>query len=128
MVDPISDVYEFHVKFELLPVKKGLLKSDLAWFRYRFCVEEIEEWRNSHDIGNLEGCLDAMIDEVYVALGTLVMHGFSEVDIKTAWNRVHEANMKKVRVSVTLHSKRGSKYDVVKPHDWVKPDLGDLCR
>jgi hypothetical protein len=127
MVDPISDVYEFHVKFELVPTKKGILKSDLAWFRYRFGIEEIEEWRDSHDSGNLVGCLDAMIDEVYVSIGTLVMHGFSEVEIKDAWNRVHEANMKKVRVSVKHHSGRGSKYDVVKPAGWVKPDLEDLC-
>jgi predicted HAD superfamily Cof-like phosphohydrolase len=128
MSDPINDVFNFHKKFELVPSKKGLLKQDVAWFRYRFCIEEINEWRTSHDEQSLVGCLDAMIDEVYVALGTLVMHGFSEAEVKEAWKRVHEANMLKERALKESQSKRGSRLDVIKPEGWVKPDLEDLCR
>jgi predicted HAD superfamily Cof-like phosphohydrolase len=127
MTDPIKDVFDFHEKFNLVPGEKGILSEPLARFRYNFLMEEIVEWRKAHEERWLAGCLDAMIDEIYVAVGTLVMHGFSEKEVKEAWNRVHEANMKKERVQKEGQSKRDSIFDVVKPAGWVKPELDDLC-
>jgi len=41
------------------------------------------------------------------------------------WNRVHAANISKVR-AVDKSGKRKSTWDVVKPEGWVAPDLSDL--
>jgi len=85
--------------------------------------EELDEYRESVFVGDLEGQLDALVDLVYVALGTAYLQGF---DFNEAFRRVHEANMKKVRARQKSDSKRASSYDVVKPVGWTPPDLSDL--
>jgi predicted HAD superfamily Cof-like phosphohydrolase len=73
----------------------------------------------------MEQQLDALVDLVYVALGTAVIQGF---DFEEAWRRVHAANMLKTKYSKTNPGKRNSRYDVVKPVGWVRPDLSDLVK
>lgn len=132
--DFVADIEEFHKKFELeYNGKPRLLPNELRWFRERFLNEELNEYRlNWNDIDmsdkadiahRLENGLDALVDLVYVAIGTAYLHGF---DFRTAWRRVHEANMKKVRVNKAELSKRGSSYDVVKPTEWTPPSHIDL--
>ncbi len=74
-------------------------------------------------ITDLEKQLDALVDLMYVLLGTSYLQGF---DLKEAWNRVHAANMTKIRTERADDSKRGSVYDVVKPEGFRPPDLSDL--
>lgn len=123
-MDMMKDIREFHEKFGLeyngFP---RLLPSDLSDFRQTFIREELTEYFNADMDGDKVGCLDALVDLVYVALGTAYLHGF---DFEEAWRRVHEANMKKVRADSPEASKRGSSYDVVKPIGWTPPDLSDL--
>lgn len=58
---------------------------------------------------------------------TIVDHAhLCGLDFAEAWDRVHAANMKKKRASKPSDSKRGSKYDVIKPEGWAPPDLTDL--
>jgi predicted HAD superfamily Cof-like phosphohydrolase len=71
----------------------------------------------------LEESLDGLVDLVYVAIGTAYMHGF---DFQSAWDRVHEANMKKIRAPSAEASKRKSSFDVVKPEGWEPPTHTDL--
>lgn len=85
--------------------------------------EEILEYLGAED---KEEEFDALIDIIYVAVGTCVLTGY---DLEEGWRRVHEANMMKERVSTVSESKRGSIMDVKKPKGWKKPDLRDLvCR
>jgi len=57
----------------------------------------------------------------------IVDHSFlCGLDFVEAWDRVHRANMSKVRAEKAGDSKRGSKFDVVKPSGWTAPDLTDL--
>jgi len=119
--DPFADIIDFHQKFELLyngPPRE--LPRELSEFREKFMLEELTEYIASD---KLHDKLDALVDLVYVALGTAHLHGFW---FNIAWRRVHEANMKKVRAQVSSDSKRGSTYDVVKPAGWTPPDLSDL--
>lgn len=142
--DPMRDIEEFHEKFGLLYEgrPRALVEGNLDTFRFRFMIEEANEYHKSmvavrdelnlppgitKDDGiiteELENMLDALVDLVYVALGTAHLHGF---DFKEAWRRVHEANMKKVRAKAASESKRGSAFDVVKPEGWEPPDHSDL--
>ena len=50
-------------------------------------------------------------------------YGFS---FHIAFDRVHKANMSKIRAKSNKEGKRGSTWDVVKPEGWVAPDLTDL--
>lgn len=120
-MDLLSDIREFHEKFGL--AYRGsprFLPTELAEFREQFMMEELEEYSDSLVLANQ---LDALVDLVYVAIGTAYLQGF---DFNEAWRRVHEANMKKVRVDRAENSKRGSTFDVVKPEGWTAPDLSDL--
>jgi predicted HAD superfamily Cof-like phosphohydrolase len=122
----IRDIADFHTKFGLAYNDRPRdLPEDLQNFRVKFMQEELNEYAESATNGNLEGQLDALVDLVYVALGTAYMQGFN---FKEAWRRVHEANMRKVRATSSDQSKRGSVSDVVKPVGWTAPDLSDLVK
>lgn len=120
----LGDIREFHERFELTydgPPRD--LPSDLSSFRQTFLAEEVEEYAIAEEVHDREMMLDALVDLVYVALGTAYLHGF---DFAEAWRRVHEANMQKIRAERPSDSKRGSVYDVVKPEGWQAPNLKDL--
>lgn len=131
--DPVRDIAEFHTKFHLeYDGKPRLLPAALSEFRVKFMAEEIEEYAESaradcdtpeEHARELALQLDALVDEVYVVLGTAYLHGFN---FREAWRRVHAANMAKVRAERASDSKRGSTFDVIKPPGWVAPDHSDL--
>lgn len=136
-----ADIAAFHEKFSLeYGGPPRVLPEELALFRIGFMAEELGEYclDRPADIDNLvqqfkgwcvpeeiplDKQLDALVDLVYVALGTAYLQGFN---FNEAWRRVHEANMKKVRALQAVDSARGSIYDVIKPDGWQAPDLSDL--
>lgn len=124
-----EDVGCFHEKFEL-PVANGEIRQlpqDLLDFRVRFLKEELAEfvsampsWTTPADHAKM---FDALLDLVYVALGTAHLLGYPW---EQGWNLVQAANMAKVRALRPEDSKRGSAWDVVKPPGWVAPDIESL--
>lgn len=119
-----EDIIAFHKKFGLeYNGEPRVLDDELADYRAAFMREEWQEYIDGRVVDDLEEMLDALVDLVYVALGTAYLHGF---DFNQAWERVHAANMAKVRATAAEQSKRGTAYDVVKPEGWVPPDLSDL--
>ncbi len=116
------DVAKFHEKMLLKydgPPRQ--LEEDITRSRIGHLQEELNEFHAAliYDKG-LPEMLDALVDIVYVAIGTSYLMG---LDFDEAWRRVHEANMKKIPKAT-----KRSKIDVVKPKGWVAPDLKDLCR
>ena len=118
------DIKEFHEWF-LLDYKgpPRALDRELHSFRHGFMQEELDEYQEAYEAGNLEGQFDALIDLTYVALGTAYLQGFP---FGEGWKRVHAANMGKVRVETADESKRQSRFDVKKPAGWKPPVLSDL--
>lgn len=136
----MEDILEFHTRFDLVhqgPVRH--LEGELGDFRENFMQEELDEYKRSRELvaflkekdgiepgeyrWQLEQQLDALVDLVYVALGTAHMQGFNFAE---AWRRVHEANMKKIRATNSGESKRGTTFDVIKPPNWQPPRHADL--
>nr|BAR25286.1 Putative NTP pyrophosphohydrolase [uncultured Mediterranean phage uvMED]BAR25303.1 Putative NTP pyrophosphohydrolase [uncultured Mediterranean phage uvMED] len=114
----IEEVNAFLTKFGLnykgTPITlHPTVKAD----RIKHMQEEISEYSYAK---NKEEELDAIIDIIYLAIGTGLMHGF---DIEEAFKRVHQANMKRIRNPV-LTDKGG----IFKPKGWVAPDLKDLVK
>ncbi len=73
---PFEDVREFHKKFEVpMPDTLSLLNDEAYNFRVEFLKEEQNEFKDSFQKRNFEGCIDALLDEVYVACGTSLMMG-----------------------------------------------------
>ena len=127
MKDEVSqleqDIVEFHEKFALTyDGQPRKLPLDLRDFRVGFLNEEFREYIRASATGTLEQCLDALVDLVYVAIGTSYLHGFP---FSEAWDRVHAANMQKVKGDAKS-STRDSDHDVVKPEGWTAPSLSDL--
>lgn len=112
-----DDVVKFHdeiLGFEQVP--RPTLHTE-SWLleRYRFLIEETEEFYNEACRNNMVGAVDGLLDTVYVALGTLHMMG---VPTQECWDAVQTANMTKRR-GVT---KRGNALDAIKPPGWVGPE------
>lgn len=120
-------VEQFHRKYRIdyagLP---RMLPSDMSAFRIARSIEEHKEYMEAK---NVEEKLDAIIDHIYILLGTAHAHGFNSVILAEAFKRVHEANMAKVRASKENPGKygiHGDAFDIVKPPGWTPPDLSDL--
>jgi predicted HAD superfamily Cof-like phosphohydrolase len=142
-----TDVRDFHLKFGLgdpergLPLKPGPreVSLELLSFRLKFLQEEFGELLEgvgavldySHNIIfpnqlkiNHAKTFDALIDLVYVALGTALLMGYPW---PAGWQLVQRANMMKVRAARDgSDSARNSGWDVVKPPGWTPPDIEGL--
>lgn len=121
-MDMLQDVVEFHQKYKLDAHRRepGARVSDqLITFRLKFLLEELTELNVALGKQDLPEALDALVDLVYVALGTAYL---LDLPFKEAWYQVHAANMQKRRASSAEQSKRGTQLDVVKPVGWRSPD------
>lgn len=119
-------VRQFHEKFKIgYDGPPRLLPPELAW-RREFLNEELREYDEAVATGDLAKAFDALIDLVYVAIGSAVLHGFPW---EAGFAEVHKANMAK-RLSVEGEG-RGTN-DIVKPQGWTPPNmeevLADFCR
>ena len=122
----VKQIEAFHAKFNLSePGEPRLLSADVAKFRIVCLKEEIAEFEEAVANQDLAGAFDALIDLAYFTLGTAhVMN----LPWEEGWDRVHDANMAKVRAARPADSKRGSGFDVVKPSGWTPPILDDLVK
>jgi len=113
-------VVEFSTKFDV-PVAASPRQLPLDEFKYRheFLREELDELVEAYEYGDLLKQADALVDLVYVALGTAAMMGLPWGGLFAA---VHEANMRKVRAASDDPNKR-HRFDVRKPPGWVPPDV-----
>lgn len=109
-------VREFHDKFGVPHADRPVVMSaQRRTERYLYMSEELNEFDEAETVVDQA---DAMIDLIYLALGTLV-----EIGVKPAalFNIVHDANMSKVWPDGTVH------YDpitnkVVKPPTFIRPE------
>jgi predicted HAD superfamily Cof-like phosphohydrolase len=120
----LEDISKFQEKFdEEYMGPPRFLPLDLHTFKVQHIKEEIDEYIQARHDSSLVDQLDALVDILYVVIGTAYQHGF---DLAEAWRRVHEGNMLKVKAQKLTDSTRGSLFDIVKPPGWVKPNLEDL--
>lgn len=124
----LHNVWDFHEQFQInyeTPDVPRLLPPDMAKLRVDRLQEELDEYREAVEAGDLVKALDALVDLLYILLGAVHLHGFTKI-FGRAWVRVHAANMKKERAKRVEDSKHGSIFDIVKPEGWEPPYLDDL--
>lgn len=124
VTDFFNDVRAFHEKFALAvhpSTAPTLLDADTFRFRLDFLGEELKEFVEAHDGNDLAKAADALVDLVYVALGTAHLMG---LPFDLHWRAVQEKNMMKERACAANdeRSKRRHALDVVKPVGWTPPD------
>ena len=125
MTSNFTDVGDFHRKFGLPAFPSSTepkpLDPELLQFRIRFLEEELDEFKRASEQGDPIEQFDALLDLVYVAMGTAHLLGFPWQE---GWDEVQRSNMAKVRAARDgSDSKRGSSWDVVKPAGWMPPNL-----
>jgi hypothetical protein len=157
-----KDVGAFHEKFELPNLNDGsgcagrldhLTNEELdrlIKFRIHFMAEELHEFSVAAGDLDHEKMFDALLDLVYVAMGTAHLFGYPW---EAGWDEVQRANMTKERCVVDhrfedsghpvdldacdhegcgkprkAHSSRGSNLDVIKPAGWTGPDLKSVLK
>ena len=103
---------DFNDKFEF---NSDEMDFDKLCFRVDLAQEEMNELNVALGNENSMDIVDALIDQIYIAYGTLNM---LNVDIGKAFFEVHQANMNKERGK----TRRGNAYDVRKPEGWVEPN------
>ncbi len=117
-----ENVKAFHQKFKIPQSQfPGFYYSDreMMKFRIKFLQEELDEFKEAVEKDDTVKGFDALLDLVYVALGTAYICNFPWYK---GWQAVQDANMRKVRGNKKT-STRGSEYDVVKPSGWIGPEL-----
>ncbi len=120
-----QDVIDFHEKFVIAhhgPPRQSL-PLPLRVFRKDRLREEHNEYVDAFQRSDAEGMLDALVDLVYIAIGTAQCHGW---DFDEAWDRVHASNMTKKRISPKSTGRYNHRSDIVKPDGWVSPSHADL--
>ena len=122
--DLIDDIDRFHKKFGFEKTDKPDIPDDpeLVNFRTSFLLEELAEYSQAITKKDTAGALDALVDIVYIALGTAWLFN---LPFERAWKEVQRANMEKIRAKDTT-GKRGTKFDVIKPKNWKPPNIDQI--
>lgn len=111
----VKDVRKFNKKFgQLIGKSPQHLTQRKLKERADFLQEELNEFVAGAQTQNMPEMADALVDIVYVAIGTAVMMG---LPWKELWDDVQRANMAKVRGV----GKRGNLSDCIKPEGWEPP-------
>lgn len=82
----------FNSTFNEIPT---LLKDEDYVLRYNLLKEENEEYLEACRNNDKVGILDALTDQLYIVLGTIVSHGMQHI-IEKAFEEVHASNMSKL--------------------------------
>ena len=95
-VDFVNEVEEFNRTFGKPNNYEPKIPEKKEWqFVYDFVLEELEEYRQACENGNIVEILDALCDIAYVSLGNGVMlHGLKD-KIWPAYQEVQASNMSK---------------------------------
>lgn len=117
-----NDVEAFHNKFGLSNEGRPIsLTTAERKFRVKCLYEELHEYEDALEEGNLAEQFDALIDLVYFALGTAHRQGFP---FDHGFDLVHQANMSKEQNPD--NQRRGYALEITKPEGWKPPDLQEL--
>jgi len=118
----MADVHALHTKFDFpRALQPRLLPVEDMMGRYRFMLEELNEFKEAMEKGDLVEAFDALLDLTYVAKGTAVQLGLPWSE---GWDRVQLANMAKVRSP----EKTDRGFDLLKPDGWTPPDHWPVLR
>lgn len=124
MKDYFLKVREFNLACgEALPETPFLYADSTSQLRYDLMREENEEYYEAAIVSqDIVGVLDAVVDQMYILLGTISKHGLEDV-FDAAFNEVHRSNMTKT-IGGTVQRRDDGK--ILKPVTYEAPDLKEV--
>lgn len=120
-----EDMCKMHTAYNIYGAVDNMDKSTLEKFlefRAKCVMEEAKELEDAIHDGNAEEVVDALIDVIVFAAGTLDLF---DVDGQKAWDEVLKANMNK---KAGIKEGRPNPFglpDLVKPMGWKAPSHED---
>ena len=128
----LGNLEEFHEAFNsVMNDSPTLVDRETFELRFKLLKEENEEYLDACFDGNLVEIADALGDQLYIILGTIITHGLQHV-IEEVFERIHQNNMSKLvdgkplinGVNVFDNTRPIGK--ILKPENWKPVDLKDL--
>ena len=96
MQDLILKVKDFQETFgQVVNRKPTLVDLELANLRFELMKEENEEYMQAVIDKDVVDVADALGDQLYILIGTILSHGMQEV-IVDVFNEIHRSNMSKL--------------------------------
>jgi predicted HAD superfamily Cof-like phosphohydrolase len=115
-----GDVKAFHEACGIpAPSAPAALPADRVALRVRLLREEVQEFADAAESGDLIGSIHELVDVLVVTHGALVELG---VDADPFWAEIHAANMRKVGGPMRADGKR------LKPPGWRPADVSRVFR
>lgn len=102
-----------------------LTNADNQKLRYDLAFEELEEYRQACQEGNIVEILDSLSDQLYILIGTANSHGLGKA-LFHAFEEVHRSNMTKLDKNGEPIFREDGK--ILKPEHFEKPDLKKVLR
>jgi predicted HAD superfamily Cof-like phosphohydrolase len=99
-----------------------LVSPELSKLRYELMKEENEEYLTACEDGNLVEIADALGDELYILVGTILTHGMQH-KIEDVFNLIHSNNMMKCPDGICEFREDGK---LKKPANFKPVDLKQL--
>jgi len=124
MKKQIADIKAFQTAFEcnVLPVPTIPVK-EIQELRIRLLQEELDELKVANIDGDIVEVADALVDIMYVLLGTACEYGLVD-KMEEMWDLVHKNNMNKLWPDGKVHKRADGK--VIKPEGFQKVELKTL--
>lgn len=128
----LGNLEEFHEAFNsVMNDSPTLVDRETFELRFKLLKEENEEYLDACFDGNLVEIADALGDQLYIVLGSIITHGLQHV-IEEVFERIHQNNMSKLvdgkplinGVNVFDNTRPIGK--ILKPENWKPVDLKDL--
>jgi len=122
MKDQLNKVNEFNTVFKVgeAPGSPTLLTQKEQLLRYNLMVEENREYLDACKDGNLVEIADALGDQLYILLGSILRHGMSD-KIIDVFNEIHSSNMSKLDSNGNPIFREDGK--ILKGENYFKPNL-----
>jgi predicted HAD superfamily Cof-like phosphohydrolase len=92
----LQHVEDFHKAFRLTVNQEPvILDENTAYLRYALLNEENQEYYEACLDNNLEEIVDALGDQLYIVLGTIITHGCQDI-IEDVFDEIQRSNMSKL--------------------------------
>lgn len=118
----INYVRDFHDAFKIENAEKptGTLAKPEYMLRYNLMKEELDEYKQACEEGDLVEIADALGDQLYILCGTILKHGLQE-KIVEVFEEIQRSNMSKLDEDGNPIYREDGK--VLKSDQYFKPDI-----
>jgi len=130
----LKQVEDFHKAFNLTVNQKPcLLNDEVATLRYHLLQEENEEYLEAVNQDDITEMVDALGDQLYIVLGSIITHGCQHI-IEKVFDEIQRSNMSKLENGVPLINGHNIFVEdkplgkVIKSKSWSPPDIKSIIK